>query len=245
MPGFPASHSAAALSLPRLLPAACLMAGLLAAPMALAQGGSYTLDPVHTRVVFSVSHAGFSDAVGTVSGSTGSLWFDPDDWRSARLQARIPITRVDLGDDKWNRASLAGNLLDAQAHPQATFVSTRIEPVDPTRARVHGNLTLRGVTREVVLDVRLNAAKRHPLPPFRRTVGFSATTALRRADFGMTAWKSVIGDQVQLRIEVEATRTRNPDDRDDDSGAQAPAPSPADPPAPDAAPATPPSEATP
>ena len=73
-------------------------------------------------------------------------------------------------------------------------------------------LTLRGVSREVALEVALNAAKRYPLPPFRRTVGFSATAAISRADFGITAWKSVIGDRVELRIEAEATRTRGAGD---------------------------------
>src|SRR5690606_28243389 len=73
----------------------------------------YALDPVHTRVIFAVSHAGFSQALGTVSGSEGSLEFDPDDWGSARLEVRVPLQRLDLGDADWNRATLAGNLLDA------------------------------------------------------------------------------------------------------------------------------------
>ena len=182
---------------------------LLALPStASAQAQRYELDPVHTRVLFSVSHAGFSNALGTVSGSTGELWFDADDWSSARLTASVPMERIDLGDDKWNKAALASNLLDAGDHPVATFRSTRIEPIDDTRARVHGLLTLRGIEREVVLDTVLNAAKRHPMPPFRRTVGFSATTTLSRKDFGIDAWSSVIGDSVELRIEAEATHRR-------------------------------------
>jgi len=177
----------------------------------------YSLDPVHTRVMFAIEHAGFSKAIGTVSGSTGSLVFDPDDWAGAKLQASVPMTRVDLGDADWNKATLAGNLLDVEDHPTAEFVSTRIEPVAPGRASVHGILTLRGVSRGIVLDVTLNAAKRHPLPPFRRTVGFSATARLSRRDFGIDAWPSVIGDAVELRIEAEATRSRADDDRDIDA----------------------------
>ena len=69
-------------------------------------------------------------------------------------------------------------------------------------------MSLRGVTRPLCMDVTLNAVKRHPLPPFRRTAGFSATASLSRAEFGMTAWKNVIGDQVELRIEAEALRDR-------------------------------------
>lgn len=174
----------------------------------------YSLDPVHTRVMFAIGHAGFSKAIGTVSGSTGSLVFDTGDWAGAKLQASVPMARVDLGDAGWNKAALAGNLLDVEDHPSAEFVSTRVEPVAPGRASVYGTLTLRGVSREIVLDVTLNAAKRHPLPPFRRTVGFSATAMLSRKDFGINAWPSVIGDAVELRIEAEATRSRADDDSD-------------------------------
>jgi len=145
----------------------------------------YTLDPVHTRVMFAVEHAGFSKAIGTVSGSTGTLVFDADDWSVAEVEVSVPLARLDLGDEKWNRAALANNLLDADDHPVATFVSTRVEPVDAQHAAVYGTLTLHGVSHEVKLDVTFNALKRHPLPPFRRTAGFSATTLLSRKAFGI------------------------------------------------------------
>ena len=196
----------------------------LAVPSALAASADYELDPVHTRVMVAVEHAGFSRAMGTVSGSSGQLRFDPDDWTTARLEVSVPLQRLDLGDDKWNRAALAGNLLDAAKFPAATFISTRIEPVSPQRASVYGTLTLHGVAREVKLDVVLNALKRHPLPPFRRTAGFSATTVISRADFGIDAWKSVIGDDVEIRLEVEATRVRSSgnDDPSEDPAKDAP-----------------------
>jgi len=184
------------------------LAGLLATAAAAAAPAHYRLDPVHTRVLFAVEHAGFSHALGTVSGGTGTLDFDPDDWTTARLQATVPLTRADLGDAAWNKAVLAGNLLDVADHPTAEFVSTRIEPLSADRARVHGTLTLHGISREVALEVKLNALKRHPLPPFRRTVGFSATATLSRKAFGIDAWPSVIGDEVELRIEAEAVRAR-------------------------------------
>lgn len=169
----------------------------------------YRLDPVHTRVLFAIEHAGFSQALGTVSGSEGVLLFDPDDWSSAQLDVVVPIARLDLGDEKWNQATLARNLLDGERFPQAHFVSHRVEAIDAQHARVFGQLSLRGVSHEVVLDVTLNAVKRHPLPPFRRTAGFSARATLSRSDFGMDAWKSVIGDRVELRIEAEAVRDGN------------------------------------
>lgn len=172
----------------------------------MAETQHYTLDPVHTRVLFAVSHAGFSQALGTVSGSTGALDFDPDDWSSARLEATVPLSRLDLGDPEWNTAALANRLLDAGDHPEARFVSTAITPHDAQHAQVCGELTLRGVTAPLCLEVTLNALKRHPMPPFRRMVGFSATGTLSRSAFGIDAWKSVIGDSVELRIEAEAVR---------------------------------------
>ncbi|HVI25927.1 MAG TPA: YceI family protein [Xanthomonadaceae bacterium] len=176
---------------------------------ATAEPAGYSLDPVHTRVLFAVSHAGFSDALGTISGSRGQLWFDPDDWSSAKLAVTVPVARLDLGDPGWNRAVGKRSLLDVGAHPVATFVSTRIEAKGADKARVCGTLTLREVGREVCLDVVFHQLKRHPLPPFRRTAGFSATATLSRSAFGITTWPTVIGDAVQLRIEAEAVADAN------------------------------------
>jgi polyisoprenoid-binding protein YceI len=203
---------------------ACLPLAALADPV------DYHLDPVHTRVLFAVSHAGFSHALGTVSGSTGALVFDPDDWSTTKLSVSVPLARLDLGDPKWNKAVGARNLLDVAEHPVATFVSSRIEPKDAQHAAVCGTLTLRGVGQDVCLDVTFNQLKHHPMPPFRRTAGFSATATLSRKAFGIDAWPTVIGDEVELRIEAEAVR-----------GSLEMPPSPAQP-APDAAPAPPPTE---
>jgi polyisoprenoid-binding protein YceI len=198
----------------------------LALPFAAAaEPAHYALDPVHTRVLFAVSHAGFSQALGTVSGSHGELWFDPDDWTSAKLTVEVPLDRLDMGDAKWTRAVQATNLLDTAEHPVARFASKRIEPVDATHARVCGDMEIRGVAHDACLDVAFNQLKRHPMPPFRRTAGFSATATLKRSDFGIDAWESVIGDEVQLRIEAEALRARagNDDDTDPDKNDSPPA----------------------
>lgn len=190
-----------------LLLAGVALLALLAPRVASAQAARYALDPVHTRVMFELSHAGYSQAIGTVSGSTGTLVFDPGDWSSAQVSVSVPIAKLDLGDAGWSRAALGRGLLDGARYPVATFVSTRVEPVDATHARVTGMLTLRGVAREVVLAVTFNQLKRYPLPPFRRTAGFSATATLSRSEFGADAWSSLVGDTVALRIEAEARRT--------------------------------------
>lgn len=198
-----------------LLVAACAQmprtAGTTAVPTAQGQAPhpdarAHAIDPVHTRIAIAIDHAGFSRAIGTVSGSTGTLHLVPGRWEGGQVAVDIPLQRLDFGDEDWNRAVAAGGLLDTGRHPTAHFRSTRIDVLDGERARIHGDLTLRGTTREVVLDAVRNGERRHPLPPFRHTVGFSATTTLSRADFGSTAWGSVIGDAVEVRIELEATR---------------------------------------
>lgn len=204
---------------PLLRPAiACLLA---AAGLAQAQVETFQLDPVHTRVAFRIDHAGLSKAIGTFSGATGELRFDPDDWSTATLDVSLPLATLEIGDAKWREKVLDATFLDAGEQPTARFVSTRVEAGEPGTARVFGQLSLRGASREVVLDVRLNALKRHPLT-LRRTAGFSATATLRRSDFGMDAWRRMVGDEVELTIEAEAIRGRadaptptpEPDDAD-------------------------------
>jgi polyisoprenoid-binding protein YceI len=181
-----------------------LLAGLAWPVAAPAQVQGYRLDPVHTRVAFTIDHAGFSAALGTVSGSTGAIAFDPRDWRATRVDIEVPLQRLDLGEDAWNHA--ARRMLDAQRFPVARFVSDSVEPVDATHAAVCGTLTLHGTSRPLCLQATFNQLKRQPLPPFRRTLGVSATTVLFRSEFGIDDWLSMVGDVVELRIEVEAHR---------------------------------------
>lgn len=166
----------------------------------------YEIDPVHTRVMFAIDHAGFSKAIGTVSGSQGSLRFDADDWSTARLDVLVPMQRIDMGDSNWAAAVFAPRFLDVARYPQARFVADRVTRLEGNHGTACGALTLHGVTRPFCMDLVLNRIARYPLPPFRRTAGFSAKATLKRSDFGMTSWRSLVGDDVELRIEAELVR---------------------------------------
>lgn len=194
----------------RAFPSAPLSWSLLltlfaAAPQLRAATESYAIDPVHTRVGFQVSHAGFSNPLGTFSGAHGQLDFDAADWTTAKVDVIVPVTTLTLGDADWDRKILDPTFFNAKKFPEARFVSTRIEKTSESTARITGDLTLLGQVHPVVLEATFNALKRHPLT-LRRTLGFSATGTLSRAAFGMDAWKNLVGDEVRLLIEVEATR---------------------------------------
>ncbi len=187
----------------------CLAALAVSAACAVANAGEpvrYAIDPVHTRVLFEIDHAGFSKAIGTVSGSEGSLQFDVDDWSSAKLEVTVPMQRLDMGDSGWTASVFAPRFLDVKRYPQARFVSTRVERREGNRGTLCGELTLHGTTRPLCMELVLNKIARYPLPPFRRTAGFSARTSIKRSDFGMKSWRSLVGDEVELRIEAELVR---------------------------------------
>ena len=131
-----------------------VLALALAAPGP-ARAERFAIDPVHTRVAFQVSHAGFSNPVATFSKVTGVLEFDKEDWSKAHVEVRIPIDTLDLGDDKWQGKILDATFFDAKKFPDARFVSTRVEGKGENEAEVTGDLTLHGVTKPVVLQVKL------------------------------------------------------------------------------------------
>lgn len=190
---------------PRALPFLVLAMACLSPALAADDGpGGYRIDPVHTRVLFAIDHAGYTSALGTVSGSTGAIAFDPTDWSRAWLRVTVPLQRVDFGDEAWNRA--AREMLDADDYPEAVFVSERVVREGDRHARACGRLALHGRNEPFCLSVRFNQLRRAPLPPFAETVGLSATGTLSRSAFGIDDWSRLVGDEVTFRIEVEATR---------------------------------------
>jgi len=189
-----------------LLPMSLLLTALAGIGAAQAATTDYAIDPVHTRVAFQISHAGFSNPIGSFSGSHGSLRFDELDWSTAQIDVVIPLATLDLGDADWQKKVLDPTFFNAKKFPEAHFVSRRVEKTGNATANITGELTLHGVTRPVVLAVTMNALKRHPLT-LRKTAGFSATATISRKDFAMDAWRGVVGDSVRLIIEVEATRS--------------------------------------
>lgn len=182
----------------------CLLLLSSAAP-AVAAVEAWRLDPVHTRVIFRVDHAGFSQALGFFPDVQGDLRFDPEDWSQTTLEVQVPLGKLQIGDEDWRDKLLSSTWLHEKRQPVARFRSTRVEATGEGEGRLTGELTLKDQTHDVTLDVRLNKLARNPVT-FRRTAGFSATATLDRRDFDMPSWPNVVGQQVQLEIQAEAVR---------------------------------------
>jgi len=192
----------------RLRAMSCLIAIVLTASGAAnAAPVDYRFDPVHSHLQFGADHMGFSTSIGRFTRWQGEFTYDPDNPGANRVEVTIDIASLDLGDEQWNRTMLERKWFDVERFPQARFVGHRFELVDINRARVHGELTLKGISAPVTLEVRINRIGTHPYT-LKATAGFSATTTLSRSAFGLNALEGTLADAVEIRIEVEGQRAR-------------------------------------
>lgn len=172
-----------------------------------AQSEVYTLDPMHSYVEWHISHFGFS----TPSGkwwANGTIDLDKAKPENSKVNITIDLTNMVTGIPKLSEHLSSPDFFDVAKYPTATFVSTKVTPEGKTNAKVYGILTLKGVSKPVVLNVKLNKMDLSPITN-KPTVGFTATTEIKRSDFGMTAYSPGLGDNIKLDIEVEANNANN------------------------------------
>lgn len=188
----------------------CLLGLVLAvfAAGALAHPLDYRLDTVHSQVLFSASHDGYSHPVGRLAIARGWLRFDPDDWAASKVVVDIDLASADLGDKGWNAAVMGRNFLDVAKIPLAHFESTRVVQAGKDTGVLEGTLTLRGIALPVSIDFTVNRVGM-TLFGFETIAGFSGHTTLDRLKFGMTAFPKAVGTEVALRLEIEAVLDRS------------------------------------
>jgi len=200
------AHPAATAVARRFLAGSMLaLTGIL--PVAHAAPETWRFDPLHSRIGFAADHQGFARALGHLRIKDGWFRFDPEDWSTASVDVTVDLASLDLGDASWNRAVLAGAWLDANRPPVARYASRRVEARGATHGVIHGELTLRGVTRPVTVEFTLNRIA-HDRYALARKAGFSARAVLRRSEFGMDRFAEAVGEEVELRIEIEGVRER-------------------------------------
>ena len=181
-----------------------LLAALLAAATATAFADpvTYQLDPAHTNVVASWNHLGFSNPVMHFGDAEGTLVYDAEDVGASSVTVTLPVAGLDGFTDAFNQHLLSAELFDAAKYPQITFASTRVEAAGKGKLKVTGDLTIKGVTREVVLDATLNGAGPHPMAG-REAIGFDATATVKRSEFGLGYAVPAVSDRLVLRVTTE------------------------------------------
>ncbi len=162
----------------------------------------YTFDKNHTNIVWSADHFGFSRPSGKWMDVDGKLTLDEQNPVNSKVEAVINIASLTTGLPKFDEHLRNDDFFRAGTFPQAKFVSTRVEVTGEKTAKVYGDLTLLGQTRPVVLDVTLNKIGMNMISQ-KKTAGFSATTSIKRSDFGMNYAIPGVSDQVDIAIETE------------------------------------------
>ena len=161
-------------------------------------GGTYAVDSSHTQVMFKVDHLGFNSYFGIFGGATGSLTLDRARPGAASVSIVVPIEMVVTTSGGLNTHLKGPDFFDVAKFPTATFKSTSVA-VSGTTARIAGTLTLKGVTRPIVLDAKFTGAGGNPMSK-SETIGFEATTTVKRSDFGISYGVPMVSDVVPLTI---------------------------------------------
>lgn len=178
---------------------------LALAATAAAQAGTWQIDPNHSAAQFSVRHMGVSTVRGAFSKISGTATYDPADPSKTTLDATIETNSVDTRVEMRDKDIRSPHFLDVEKYPTMTFHSKQVKGAGSGKLQITGDLTLHGVTKEVVLDVDgPSAAITDPRGIHR--IGAEATTKINRNDFGITAAPGVVGDELTIIIDTELTQ---------------------------------------
>lgn len=163
---------------------------------------SFNFDPSHSTIKFSWNHGGFSQSFGMFFDVQGSIALDQDDPAASMVTASVPLgdmlvqptLKSHLGSDRWF-GSLDGKMVE--------FASTSVEMTGENTAKITGDLSMNGQTKEIVLDALLNSLGEGPRGGV--VAGFDATTTILRSDYGVGAFTPFVSDEIEVEISVEAS----------------------------------------
>lgn len=164
---------------------------------------TYQIDPSHSYVLWHISHFDFSHPSGKWMVSKGTIVIDKDKPQNSKVDVTIQVADIVTGIPELDKHLKSAAFFDVMKFPTATFVSDKVTLSGKDKAKVHGILTLHGISKPITLDVKLNKTGISPITN-KNTIGFMATTTLKRSDFGMTTLLPGLGDEVKIDIEVEA-----------------------------------------
>lgn len=208
MPSTTAASRVAALA---LVTSTILMTGTVPVPglvrSALAEPARWEIDPGNSSIGFSANHIGYKDVLGLFLEERGSFTYDEETRELSDLVFEVDAASVLTDNPARDRHLKSGDFLDAEAYPLIRFVMTEAVPETETTGTIKGDLTIRGITQPVEVDVTLNRIAPYPWGS-NYVLGVSASTVVRRSEFGSTyaLEGGLVGDEIRLSFEVEAIR---------------------------------------
>ncbi len=172
----------------------------------------FILDPLHTNIVWSANHVGFSNPNGKFAKSSGVMFLDEANPENSSVEVEIDMSGIITGFEDFDKHLKGADFFNSEKFKTAKFTSTKVELVakETTKeitkdtAKIHGNLTLLGVTKPIILEAKLNKIGKHPFT-FKKTAGFSAKTTIKRSDFNIKYGIPLVSDEVNIAIEVEGS----------------------------------------
>ena len=191
----------------RLVP---ILLALAVPAAAFPDASTWAIDPSHSQSMFTIRHLVITNVRGEFGKTTGMVTLDEKDIAKSRVEATIDVTTIDTRNADRDQHLRSSDFFDVAKHPAITFRSTKVEKAGEGVLRVTGDLTMRGVTRPVVLEVAGPGAEVKGMQGELRRA-FSATARLNRRDFGLNWSKMVeagpvVGDEVKVEIEAELVK---------------------------------------
>ncbi len=170
-----------------------------------AQSSTFDFDKSHTEIYFKISHLGYSTTIGRFDTFEGSLSFDEQNPANSSVEVTIPVSSINMNHKPKEDHMQKDDFFDSANHPNITFASSSVTVVDDSTLAVNGDLTIRGTSLPVTLDVTINKVGKHPFKD-DYVAGFTANTTIKRSDYGVSAYLPLVGDEVKITISTETVR---------------------------------------
>ena len=183
------------------------LAVAIASSVTLAAPVDYKIDPTHTATVFSCNHFGFSTPSANFTDIQGVIKVDNAKPANSSVEVTIPISSVNTNVPALDKEFQEEAWFNAAKYPNITFKSTKVETKDKKHFKITGDLTVKGVTKPVVLNAVLNKQGEHPMAKVP-AIGFNATTSFNRSAFGIGNYVPNVGDKITVNITTEATAAK-------------------------------------
>ena len=166
------------------------------------RAGTYVLDSAHGKITWSLSHLGFSTYVGQFSDVGATLKIDPRKPADSQLEAIAQMDSAGTLNAALDKHLQSADFFDVARHPTANFRASQIKLIDSDTAEITGALTLRGVTRTIVMTADFNQAGINPVDG-KYSLGFDGRAVIKRSDYGINYALPILGDEVTLHFEAE------------------------------------------